>query len=122
MLIISSSLRIVFGLLVLASTAALAQTQAQIQACVNSLTLTSYESPVTYSTADTTDYYTATYSYNPTLCSSSGGTQIPVTKIYLTNQDAGTSTNCALVQFDSSGVLTSKCTQTLYVLLGPCPA
>ncbi|WWC69810.1 uncharacterized protein I206_103753 [Kwoniella pini CBS 10737] len=98
------------GLLSLVTGVAQAQTQAQIQACANSLALTSYEANPTWSTQDSTHYFNATYSYNPALCTSPR--QVPVTRIYLADL-SGPTYNCPKPPFDSSGVLYTQCTQTL---------
>ncbi|EIW72343.1 hypothetical protein TREMEDRAFT_70687 [Tremella mesenterica DSM 1558] len=86
----------------------LAQTQAQIQACGNSVQIVGFDLNPTYSTTDTTGY-SVTYSYSPSACTNP---QVPVNSIYLTDLDAGLLYNCPIVQFSSSGSLTSTCSKT----------
>ncbi|OCF42826.1 hypothetical protein I317_03303 [Kwoniella heveanensis CBS 569] len=87
-----------------------AQTQAQIQACANSIRLTSYEAEPTWSTQDNTHHFNATYTYSPSDCLTPK--EVPITRIYLANLN-GPTYNCPKPPFDSTGVLYTECSQSL---------
>lgn len=74
----------------LLATGAYAQTQAQIQACANTIKTVNYETYPTYSTADTS-LYNITYSYDASLCTNPS---TPVNRILLVDQDSGIQTRC----------------------------
>lgn len=101
-------------LLLLASTSlaplAYAQTQAQIQACANSIEMTSYQDPVEYQLDDTAQY-TATFSYTSSRCYLPS-TPIPVTVPALLNSGTEVSVKCTAVTFDSTGTFTTTCSRT----------
>lgn len=92
--------------LLFVSGSVLAQTQAEIQACSNSLIMTSYpESEVyTFSTTDSS-FFEATYSYNPETCTPN----IPINRLVLNDLSQFRVFACSLQQFDGSGVITSVC-------------
>lgn len=87
-----------------------AQIRAQIQACANTIEMTSYDSPVTYSTDDTTVLYDATFTYDPAKCNPS--TPIPISRPTLQNLDTGNTVTCSAVSFGQSGVLYTQCSKS----------
>lgn len=86
---------------------AMAQTQAQIQACGNSIIMTSYPQSGTY-TFQTTDtsYFTAEFTYSVSSCTANN---VPINRLYLTDYYEGSLIPCSMSQFDSSGTVVSTC-------------
>lgn len=90
---------------------ALAQTARQraIQACANSIIMTSYDSPVEYETQDNT-LFDANYTYNVTLCNLQN--PIPAQAPTLQNLDTGNAVQCSAISFGTSGELYTQCQKT----------
>lgn len=84
-----------------------AQTQAEIQACGNSIVMTSYPPSGTYD-FQTTDAssFSATYTYSPSACTDN---HVPVNRMFLTDYYEGTIYQCSVTPFDQTEVLTSVC-------------
>lgn len=108
---LSTKLLLALGVL---APVALAQTARQraIQACANSIVMTSYESPVTYETNDET-LFDANYTYNITLCNLPD--PIPVQLPTLQNLDTSNTVTCTAVSFGTSGELYTQCAKSQYV-------
>ena len=101
---------------------AYAQTQAQIQACGNSIVMTSYPESGTY-TYDTSDtaFFSATYTYSVEACTNNN---VPLNRLFLTDYYEGSLYQCSLSRFDQTGMLTSTCnlarsmTQYVHLMTG----
>lgn len=91
------------------------QTQAEeVQACANTIEMTSYDSPVSYSVDDTATLYDATFAYDPAKCNPS--TPIPISRPTLQNLDTLNTVTCTAVSFDTSGTLYTQCLKSQYVM------
>lgn len=86
---------------------AMAQTQAQLTACGNSLIMTSYpeNDSYTFQTTDTS-YFKATFTYSVSACTNH---HIPINRLYLTDDYDSSIIRCSLSSFDVSGQFTSIC-------------
>lgn len=81
----------------------------EIQACANSIDMTSYDSPVSYQVDDTA-LYEATYTYDIKLCNPT--TPIPIARPTLQNLDTMNTVSCTAVSFGQSGILVTQCSKS----------
>lgn len=95
----------------LCATLAHAQTRQQIEQCGASINAVSFEENPTWSTTDDEHFFNVTYLYDPASCTTPS--QIPVTRIFLTDQSSLRLYLCPAPQFDDTGVLYSQCTRSL---------
>ena len=98
------------AVLALPALAQTAPTQAQIQACSNSFVMESYPDTGSY-TFDTSDTspFTASYTYDPRLCTNP---QVPLNRMTLRDQFNDQAYTCTYEPFGSSGRVVATCSAT----------
>lgn len=102
----TSTVLLVFGLLLAVLQGTQAQTQQQIEQCSASIQLPTYQDPYHFVSSDTSSF-TMTFTYSYSVCQN-----IPLASVFLRSYYSGQTFRCTYSQFSSAQSFTSVCQMT----------